>query len=78
MMNQSITPQITLRIKQLAAILSISKSSIWAKLDTRSRYYDPAFPKPIKIGRATCFLHAEVVEYVEARTIASRTDMRAK
>lgn len=63
---------LVLRVKQLACLLSISKSSIWAKLNPRSRYYDPSFPKPFKIGRATCFSSAEATAFIDAKIRASR------
>lgn len=40
-------------IKELVNILAISRSSIYAKLNQKSASYDPAFPKPRRLGAAS-------------------------
>lgn len=42
-----------LRMPELRDRLGISRSSIYLKLDPRSRYYDSQFPVPIKLGLAS-------------------------
>ena len=64
-------PVTLLRMSQLSARLSISKSSIYDRLNPRSQRYDPSFPKPIKLGHATAFLASEVETFIEAK-IANR------
>ena len=76
--NKTHNLPITLRIKQLAALLSISKSNIWSKLNPASRYFDPLFPKPIKIGCATCFVSSEVTDYIEFKISAGRAPAVSK
>lgn len=66
-------PTQILRMKQLVARLSISKSSIYDRLNPRSPRHDSAFPQPIKIGSATAFLAHEVDEYISFKTQNSRT-----
>lgn len=39
-----------LRAAQVCQKLQISKSTLYSKLDKSSKYYDPVFPKQIKIG----------------------------
>lgn len=63
-----------LRVKQLADLLSISKSSVWSKVNSRSRYFDPSFPQPFKIGRATFFKSDEAIAYVDEKIRACRAD----
>ncbi len=38
------------RMKELTQILGISRSTIYDKLNPKSRRYDPLFPKPIRLG----------------------------
>jgi prophage regulatory protein len=67
-------PLIVLRVKQLAAHLSISKSAIYERINPHSRYYDASFPKPIKLGSATCFCQHEVNAYLESKMRARRSE----
>lgn len=46
-------PMRVLRMKDLVAMLGISRSSIYEKLNPKSKYYDIDFPKPIKLGAAS-------------------------
>lgn len=64
-------------IKQVSAQLDLSVSSIWEKLKPQSRYYDPAFPKPIKIGRATRFIQYQLNAYLAEKIRASSPDTAA-
>ncbi|WP_414646929.1 helix-turn-helix transcriptional regulator [Comamonas sp. UBA7528] len=44
------TPLNLLRANQVCSKLRISKTTLYAKLDKSSKYYDPEFPKQIKLG----------------------------
>ncbi|SUX84361.1 Predicted transcriptional regulator [Citrobacter koseri] len=48
--NHSNQPLRILRMAELTAFLGISRSSIYEKLNPKSRYYDADFPKPIRLG----------------------------
>ncbi len=62
-----------LRRKQLEHAIGLSRSTIYARLDPNSRHYDPAFPKPIKLGTTSiAFVEAEVQEYIAHRIADSR------
>ena len=37
------------RMKELTQILGISRSTIYDKLNPKSRRYDPRFPKPLRL-----------------------------
>jgi len=50
---QMLNPPQMLRIKHLQQILKISRSSIYYKLNPKSPYFDPTFPRPIKLGKST-------------------------
>ncbi|WP_064024594.1 AlpA family phage regulatory protein [Methylomonas koyamae] len=40
-----------LRIRDVIALTGLSRSTIYAKLDRRSPYYDEEFPKPRKLSK---------------------------
>ncbi len=44
------TPLMLLRATQVCSKLKISKTTLYAKLDQNSKYYDQDFPRQIKIG----------------------------
>ncbi|NUA25991.1 helix-turn-helix transcriptional regulator [Cupriavidus basilensis] len=50
-----------LRLKKLKEKTGISGSSIYNKLNPQSKYYDEAFPRPIRLGlSAVGWLESEV------------------
>ncbi len=56
-----------LRPKQVAQRLGTSVAFVWYKLNPKNRNYDPAFPKPFKLGgNATGFLESEISDYIQA------------
>ena len=62
-----------LRRKQVEQVLGISKSSIYARLDKKSPHYDPAMPRPIKIGATSiAFVESEINAYIDHMIAASR------
>ncbi len=62
-----------LRRKQVEQAIGLSRSTIYARLDSKSPHYDPDFPKPIKIGATSiAFVEAEVQEYIAHRIADSR------
>lgn len=72
---QNPAPHCLLRCKQLQQESGLSRSTIYAKLDSKSSHYDPTFPKPIKLGaRSIAFIQSEVQEWIEKR-IASRCNV---
>lgn len=44
------TPLILLRAAQVCSKLKISRTTLYAKLDKNSKYFDPDFPKQIQLG----------------------------
>lgn len=48
--NQSLR---IMRMPELTMVLGISRSSIYEKLNPKSRYYDADFPKPVRLGAAS-------------------------
>jgi len=62
-----------LRRKQVEQSLGISRSTIYARLDPKSRHYDPDFPKPIRLGATSiAWIEAEVQGYIAHRIADSR------
>lgn len=61
-------PKLVIRRRELAALLGISRSTTYLREKPSSPYFDPLFPKSIKLGgaRATGFLLADVLAYLEA------------
>lgn len=39
-----------IRMRELTQLLGLSRSTIYDRLNPKSKRYDPSFPKPIKIG----------------------------
>jgi prophage regulatory protein len=57
-----------LRIKELAAYLKLSESTIYDRINTASPRYDPVFPKQRRLGLNTVvWLQSEVDAWVEYR-----------
>lgn len=56
------------RIKEVANITSISKSSIYEMINERSSRYDPTFPKRVHIGvSAVGWLRHEIEEWIMSK-----------
>lgn len=61
-----------IRLVELKRRLGLKSSeAIWGRLRESGKYYDPEFPKPVKIGSATAWVEHEVDAYME-RIIAQR------
>lgn len=55
-----------LRMPQLTKVVGISRSLIYLKINEKSPYYDPTFPKPRRLGtKAVGWLLSDVTAYVE-------------
>jgi prophage regulatory protein len=63
-----------LRRRDVETLLSISKSTIYAKLDKKCPSFDPRFPAPVKLsGSSTVrWVEAEVLSWAASRIEASR------
>ena len=68
--NLSNLPLRILRMAELTALLGISRSSIYEKLNPKSRYYDADFPKPIRLGAASVgWRSTSVDEWIASRVV---------
>lgn len=70
------SPLVLINCKQVTAITTLSKTAIYARLihnPKRPNDYDPAFPKPVRIGAGRiAFVLAEVEAWVAGKIQASR------
>jgi len=54
-----------LRRKELVALVGLSISACYEKMNMRSPRYDASFPKPIKLGKkAVGWIEAEVLNWL--------------
>ncbi|MDT3413375.1 AlpA family phage regulatory protein [Kosakonia cowanii] len=68
--EQKAHPLRILRMAELTVILGISRSSIYEKLNPKSRYYDAEFPKPVRLGAASVgWLSTAIDEWIASRTV---------
>jgi len=66
---------VILRQKQLQSRTGISRSTIYSKLSPLSPYYDPTFPKQIRLGSGSSsvgWLESEVNTWIELRAQARK------
>jgi prophage regulatory protein len=55
-----------LTIRQVTERIALSKSSIYRRMDTKDKLYDPNFPLPIKMGATTSrWLQKEINHWIE-------------
>jgi prophage regulatory protein len=66
-----------IRLPQLISLIGLSRSMIYLKLNTTSRYFDQNFPKPIRIGKkAVGWMLVDVHRYVNQLKASSTGVMR--
>lgn len=57
-----------LRLSQVLEILGISRATHFAKLNKKSKSYDPTYPKPICLGKRTVrYVDREIQDWLAAR-----------
>lgn len=66
-------PITILRLRQVVTRTGISRSAIYEKLNPNSKYHDPLFAKPIKLGASTIgFIENDVNTWLNSRVESSR------
>lgn len=61
-----------LRRSDVEVITGLSKSTIYAKMDSKSPYFDPDWPKKVNLGpRSVGWYRHEVIEWVESRSTSA-------
>lgn len=65
-----------LRLRQVVALTTLAKSTIYDRLDPKSPRHDPTFPRPIDLGgpgsRAVGFIRGEVEAWLADQIKKSR------
>ena len=58
-----------IRIKEFAAMISLSRSTIYDRLNPKSPRFDPTFPRPIKLGASAIGWHlVDVAAWISSLT----------
>ncbi|EMS1123155.1 AlpA family transcriptional regulator [Klebsiella aerogenes] len=58
------------RMAEMTKILGLSRSTIYEKLNPKSRYYDETFPKPVRLGAASVgWRSTSVDEWIDSRIV---------
>lgn len=73
-MPQQTPPVTILRRRDLEARVGLSRTTIYDRINPQSPRYDPAFPKPIRLGggAAVGWLEHEVEAWLQNQIAASR------
>lgn len=62
---------VILRMKQMRLRVGLGRSSIYAMMNPNSRYYDPSYPRPIRISaKAVGWLESEITDWIATRASA--------
>jgi prophage regulatory protein len=62
------TPMKILKIHEVLEMTSLSRATHFAKLNEKSKSYDPDYPKPLKLGaRSVGYVEKEVIDWLQAR-----------
>lgn len=68
--------QLLIRLPAVRALVGLSRSSIYGRLDPSSRYYDRTFPRPVHLSPlrngAVAWRHDEIVAWCESRASRAR------
>ncbi len=71
----NVQPRLVLRIDEVSAQIGLSPSTIRNLLDSEGQWFDPEFPKPIRLGNgagvrsAIGWRRADILEWVDSRPI---------
>lgn len=59
-------PQTIIRLNTLLGLVGVSRSTVYNRINPKSKYYDPMFPKPVRLGtKAVGWILADVYAYIE-------------
>ncbi|QXW30931.1 AlpA family phage regulatory protein [Aeromonas sanarellii] len=60
------------RMKELSSLLGLSRSTIYDRINPKSRRFDPSFPRPIRLGLASVgWSLNDVMAWIAARPQAN-------
>jgi prophage regulatory protein len=66
------SPRQLIPIRDVIGFTSLSRASIYVRLNKKSRFYDSTFPRPIKLGRRSAWDLGEIQVWIAAQAEASR------
>lgn len=67
---------VLLKQKQVKQKTGLSRSHMYNKMDFNSRYYDPLFPRQVRLGAASvAWVESEIDEWINSR-IKIREDIQ--
>nr|WP_280563539.1 MULTISPECIES: AlpA family transcriptional regulator [unclassified Chromohalobacter] len=59
--------QVLIKLKSVMQKTGLSRSSVYNKLDPKSPYYDPEFPRQVKLGRVSvAWVESEVDTWIDS------------
>ena len=68
MNTQHMNTQRVIRLPELKSQIRLSRSTIYNKINPKSKHYDSNFPKPFKLGeRSIAWILAEVQAWIESK-----------
>ena len=57
-----------INIKEVIQFTSISRAKIYEMINVNSRYYDPSFPKPVRLSESRIgWVALEIHQWIEAK-----------
>jgi len=71
--NQGVSPvpersARVIRLKELTRLIGLSRSTIYDRMNPKSKRFDPSFPRPIKLGLASVGWNlSEVMAWIASR-----------
>ena len=66
--GQTFQMQQLISIKQVVEFVGVGRSTIYEMMDENSPYYDPTFPKPIKLSsNAVGWFEHEIIQWLELK-----------
>ncbi|MEA3250606.1 MAG: AlpA family phage regulatory protein [Pseudomonadota bacterium] len=61
-------PKVLLKLEDVEQMTSLSGSNIYNKMSIKSRYYDPTFPRQVRLGpRSVAWEKSEVEDWIDSR-----------
>ena len=68
-----------LRFSDVCELIGLARSTVYTRLDPKSAYYDPSFPKPFPYGpRLVCFDKASVDEWIQKHIAMQQFEVSPK
>ncbi len=76
MQNQNQSSIVLKRRQQVTEKTGLSRSAIYGRMDEKSKYYDPNFPRPVKLGNGknppVAWIESEIDAWIMLRAQTSR------